>query len=277
MPLTAHLEELRKRLIISLIAYFIAVMICYPFSGRLFDILKSPLSSSLLQHEGSTFALHSITEGFIVEIKVALIAGLFLASPVIFTQIWKFVSPGLYEHEKRLAIPIVVSATLLFFTGAFFGYFVIFPAVFNFLMSYITIDTAAVLSINDYLNLSARLLGGFGLIFQLPLVIFVLARLGIVNHHQLRKARRYVLVACFVLAAVITPPDVISQIGIGIPLVVLYESGILIAWAVGRKRRTDEEVFGPPKPDGASSDTHQQDDDTPSGIDHLGEKKPLDK
>ncbi len=244
MPLTSHLEELRKRLIACVLAYFGGIAICYAFSGQLFELLKRPLSEILAQHPGSTFALRSIAEGFMVDLKVALISGAFVASPVFFFQIWKFVSPGLYEHEKRLALPIILSATGLFLTGAFFGYFIIFPTTFSFFMSYASADTSAVLSINEYLDFAAKLLAGFGLVFELPLVIFILAWLGIVNHHQLRKVRRYVIVVNFVIAALITPPDVISQLGVAIPLVLLYELGILIAWMVGRKRRTDEEVAG---------------------------------
>lgn len=242
MSLTDHLEELRDRLVKSAVAYVAGVAISYGFSAELFQLLKRPLSGLIQNHPGSTLAMRSLAEGFMVELKVALIAGIFVASPIIFFQIWKFVSPGLYAHERKIALPVVFFATLLFFLGGFFGYFVVFPFTFDFFLSYTGPDVAAILSIDDYLDFAAKLLAGFGIVFELPLIIFVLAWLGIVNHTQLRAVRRYVIVANFVIAAVITPPDVISQLGVALPLVVLYELGIILAWLVGRKRRTDEEV-----------------------------------
>lgn len=242
MSLTDHLEELRDRLVKSVLAYMVGVIITYFFSTELFRLLKLPLTVLITKHPGSTLAMRSLSEGFMVELKVALIAGIFVACPVIFYQLWKFISPGLYEHEKRLALPVVISASFLFVTGAFFGYFVVFPYTFDFFLSYTSPEVSAVLSIDDYLDFASKMLAGFGLIFELPLVIFVLSWLGIVNHTQLIRIRRYVVVFNFVVAAVITPPDVVSQMFVAVPLVGLYELGILLSWMVGRKRKTDEDV-----------------------------------
>lgn len=242
MSLTAHLEELRQRLVRSVLAYIVGVMITYVFSADIFTLLKRPLTELIKKHPGSTLAMRSLSEGFMVELKVALIAGLFVASPVIFYQIWKFVSPGLYDHEKRLAMPVIVSATVLFLTGATFGYFIVFPYTFDFFLSYTSPEVSAILSIDDYLDFASKMLAGFGLVFELPLVIFILSWLGIVRHTQLIAIRRYVIVLNFFIAAIITPPDVVSQMFVAVPLVLLYELGILLSWMVGRQRKTDEDV-----------------------------------
>lgn len=244
MSLTDHLEELRVRMLRIVAAYIVGVMLTYTFSNDLFRLLQLPLKQLLAKHPGSTFAMRSLSEGFMVELKVALIAGIFAASPYVFYQIWAFIAPGLYKHERRLALPVILSATFLFLLGAFFGYFVVFPYTFDFFLSYTTPEVVAVLSIDDYLDFAGKMLMGFGLVFQLPLLIFIVSFLGIVNHTQLIAFRRYVIVINFVIAALITPPDVVSQLFVALPLVVLYELGILLSWMVGRKRRTDEEVEG---------------------------------
>lgn len=245
MSLTDHLEELRQRLVKSVLAYVVGVMLTYAFSTELFRLLKLPLTTLIKKHPGSTLAMHSLSEGFMVELKVALIAGLFAACPVIFYQIWQFVSPGLYKHERRLAMPVIFSASVLFLIGAGFGYFVVFPYTFDFFLSYTSPEVSAIISIDDYLDFAAKMLGGFGLVFELPLVIFILSWLGIVRHTQLIVIRRYVIVLNFVIAAIITPPDVVSQMFVALPLVLLYELGILLSWLVGRQRKTDAEVEHP--------------------------------
>ncbi len=237
MSVVEHLEELRKRLLWSLAAYVVAVLGCYAFASDLFDLLKRPLVKAMEDYPGSTLAIRSLAEGFLVELKVAAIAGLFVASPVIFYQMWKFVAPGLYDREKRLVLPVVLSSTVLFAGGALFGYFIVFPFVFSFFLSFTGGDTSALLSIGDYLSFAAKLLAGFGVIFELPLILFILAYLGIVDHEKLRRARRYVIVINFVVAAIITPPDVVSQLFLAIPLILLYEVGVLVARLVGRRKR----------------------------------------
>ncbi len=237
MSVIEHLEELRKRLLWSMASYVVAVLLCYSVASELFALLKRPLVDAMKDYPGSTLAIRSLAEGFLVELKVAAIAGVFVASPVIFYQIWKFVAPGLYTQERKLVLPVVLSSTVLFTGGALFGYFVVFPFVFGFFLSFTGGDTSALLSIGDYLSFSAKLLAGFGVIFELPLAIFILAYLGIVDHDKLRRARRYVIVINFAVAAMITPPDVVSQLFLAAPLIVLYEIGILVARVVGRRQK----------------------------------------
>ncbi len=237
MSVVEHLEELRKRLLWSLGAYLVAVLACYAFASDLFGLLKRPLVKAMADYPGSTLAIRSLAEGFLVELKVAAIAGVFVASPVIFYQMWKFVAPGLYDREKKLVLPVVLSSTVLFIGGALFGYFVVFPFVFSFFLSFTGGDTSALLSIGDYLGFAAKLLAAFGIVFELPLIIFILAWLGIVDHEKLRRARRYVVVINFAVAAIITPPDVVSQLFLAIPLIVLYEIGVLVARLVGKRKR----------------------------------------
>ncbi len=260
MSVVEHLEELRKRLLWSLAAYFVAVLLCYSVATELFAILKRPLLQAMESYPGSTLAIRSLAEGFLVELKVAAIAGLFVASPVMFYQMWKFVAPGLYEREKRLVLPVVLSSTLLFTGGAMFGYFVVFPFVFGFFLSFTGGDTSALLSIGDYLSFAAKLLAGFGLVFEMPLIIFILAYLGIVDHVKLRQARRYVIVINFLVAAMITPPDVVSQLFLAVPLILLYEIGIAVARLVGRRqrRRGNEENPAPAEPEEERSATKEE-------------------
>lgn len=233
-----HLEELRKRLIIALIAVGIGFGICYIFAKEIFQLLMIPLIKAL--PAGASMIFTSLPEAFFTYLKVALLAGIFVASPVVLYQIWLFVAPALYSHEKKYAIPFVIFSTVLFVGGAAFGYFVVFPFGFKFFMSFATDFIQPAPKLKEYLSFCSMLLLAFGLIFELPLFIFFLAKLGVVDARMLSRNRRYVIVGIFVIAAILTPPDVITQLMMAGPLLILYEISIWVAKIFGRKREAEE-------------------------------------
>lgn len=233
LPFTSHLEELRSRLIKSGLAVIAGFAACYGVSERLFAFLVRPLERAL--PEGGHLAMLRVQEAFLTYLKIALLAGVFLASPVILYQAWKFVAPGLYPKEKRYVWPFVGAATFFFFTGAAFAYWVVFPFGFQFLLAYAKGAIQATISIEAYLGFATRLLLAFGLVFELPVVVFFLARMGLLTHHTLARTRGYALVVIFIVAAVLTPPDVFTQLLMAAPLYILYEISILVARFAGRE------------------------------------------
>jgi len=233
-----HLEELRKRLIIALIAVGIGFGICYIFAKEIFQLLMIPLIKVL--PAGASMIFTSLPEAFFTYLKVALLAGIFVASPVVLYQIWLFVAPALYSHEKKYAIPFVIFSTFLFVGGAAFGYFVVFPFGFKFFMSFATDFIQPAPKLKEYLSFCSMLLLTFGLVFELPLFIFFLAKLGVVDARMLSRNRRYVILGIFIIAAILTPPDVVTQLMMAGPLLVLYEASIWIAKIFGRKREEEE-------------------------------------
>jgi len=242
LPFTSHLEELRKRLMIAMGAWLVAFIGCYSFAERLFEYISEPVRKAL--PEGSSLVFINATEPFFTYLKIGAIAGALVAMPIIFWQIWAFVAPGLYSHEKRFAIPFVVASCLCFACGTYFGFFYVFPTIFTFLISFGTSvgGINAMLSMGSYLTLSTRLLLAFGLVFELPVIIFFLARMGVVDHLWLRKQRKFALLAAFIIGAILTPPDVFSQTAIAVPFIILYEVGIIVARMFGKKKTTDEET-----------------------------------
>jgi sec-independent protein translocase protein TatC len=237
MPLTAHLEELRWRIVRSLIAIGVAFAFCYGLSDRLFLFLLRPLAAL---RPGEALVIGTgVPEAFFTKLKVSLIAALFAASPVVFFQAWRFVAPGLYDSEKRLALPFAAAASAFFVLGASFCYAVVFPVGFTFFLAeYASIAVAPQIRISEYLSFASRMLLAFGLTFELPVVTFFLARLGVVTHHTLLRLGRYAIVAIFVVAAVLTPgPDVASQLLMAAPLLVLYGISIIVAFLVARPAR----------------------------------------
>lgn len=236
LPFTSHLEELRKRLMIAAGTWLAAFIGCYSFSERLFQYISEPVRAAL--PEGSSLVFINATEPFFTYLKVAAIAGLLVSLPVIFWQLWAFVAPGLYSHEKKLAIPFVIASTLCFVAGTYFGFTFVFPTIFTFLITFGTGtgEISAMLSMGAYLTLSFRLLMAFGMVFELPIVIFFLARMGVVDHKWLAKNRKYALLLAFVIGAILTPPDVFSQTAIAGPFIILYEVGIIVARLFGKKK-----------------------------------------
>lgn len=239
MPLTAHLEELRWRLIRALIAVAVGFAAAYGFAEQLFVFLTHPL----LAYEAGPVELigTGVTEAFFTKLKVALIAGIFLASPVIFYQLWQFVVPGLYESEKKFARPFVFCATLFFVSGAAFCYQVVFPVGYAFFVEqYATIGVQPAIRISEYLSFSARMLLAFGVTFELPVVTFFLSRVGLVTHRTMLAYFRYAILLIFILAAVLTPgPDIASQLLMAGPLLLLYILSIGVAYVWGKEKEKD--------------------------------------
>jgi sec-independent protein translocase protein TatC len=238
MSLFGHLQDLRKRLTRSAIAMIVGFLGCYAFAGQMLKILMQPMLNALKQ---SHFIYTLPTEAFFTEMKVAFVAGIFASSPYIFYQIFQFVAPGLYSHERRWIIPIAFFSALCFTVGALFGYFVVFPFGFEFFASYTSDILVFTPKLDEYLDFVLKLLFAFGIVFELPLFLFFLARLGIISHVGLRKKRKYAVLVAFVLAAALTPPDAISQTMMAVPLCILYEVGIWLAYFFGKKKPPKEE------------------------------------
>jgi len=232
MPLTAHLEELRTRIIRMLIAAGIGLVACYGLAEPIVALLLAPLTHI----EGAHVIGTGVTDAFFTKLKVAFVAGLFVAGPVIFYQAWAFVAPGLYETEKRLALPFSIAASVFFVAGAVFCYVVVFPIAFQFFLAeFGTIGIAPEIRVSEYLTFTSRMLLAFGVTFELPVATFFLARIGVLTHRSMIAGARYAVVAIFVVAAVLTPgPDVASQLLMAGPLLLLYAVSIGVAWLVAR-------------------------------------------
>ncbi len=243
MPLLEHLEELRTRMIRALIAYAIALSGCVLFAKRLFKMLIQPAVPYL--PEGSSFIYTKLPEAFITYLKVALLASVFVASPLIFYQAWQFIAPGLYKKERRMVLPFVFFSTLLFISGAVVCYLAVLPWACKFFLGYGDELTAPMLTISEYLSFSTRLLLAFGLVFELPLAMMFMGKIGIINPPLLKKARPFAVVGSFVAAAMITPPDVVTQVFLGLALMLLYElGGLLVRW-VGPKQEESAPTSDP--------------------------------
>ncbi|MBU0985672.1 MAG: twin-arginine translocase subunit TatC [Proteobacteria bacterium] len=238
IPLTAHLEELRKRLIICFIAIGVGFVLSYGFKEMLFKVLTRPLIS--VMQAGDRMIFTGLPEAFFTYLKVAFLTGLILAAPVIIYQFWIFVAPGLYDKEKRLLVPIVFLSTVFFVGGALFGYFIVFPFGFKFFLGFATETIRPLPSMREYLSLTSKLLLAFGLVFELPLVITFLAKLGLVSVDFLKKNRKYAILLFFIFAAILTPPDVVTQIMMAVPLMILYEISIIGAKIFGKKETLEK-------------------------------------
>jgi sec-independent protein translocase protein TatC len=227
-PFVQHLVELRDRLIKAALAVGIAIVVLaiYPGPAALYDMLAAPLVASL--PKGATLIATSVISPFMVPLKIMVVAAFLIALPVVLWQIWAFVAPGLYSHEKRLVMPLVVSSTVLFFIGVAFCYFFVFGQVFKFIQGFAPKSITAAPDIEAYLDFVLSMFLAFGLAFEVPIVVIVLARVGLVSIQKLKEFRSYFIVLAFVVAAIVTPPDVVSQLALAIPMCILYEVGI---WA----------------------------------------------
>ena len=237
-PFLSHLTELRSRLIYCAIAVAVGFIASYIFAEDLFAILVSPLKEHLPGNDRLIFT--NLPEMFLTYLKTAFVTGILLASPVIFYQLWMFIAPGLYQKEKKYVIPFVLFSTMLFVGGALFGYFVVFPFGFKFFLGYANEYIQALPTVKQYFSFSTKLLFAFGVVFELPVVIFFLARMGIVTPAFLKKNRKYAILLTFALAAIFTPPDVITQCMMAVPLIFLYEIGIIIAILFGKKQDKED-------------------------------------
>jgi sec-independent protein translocase protein TatC len=234
LPFTAHLEELRKRLITCAMGIGVGFAGSYFFAEDLFAFLVKPLVS--IMPEGSTLIFTGLPEAFFTYLKLSFFAGIIFASPVVLYQIWCFVAPGLYAHEKRYAYPFATLLTVFFIVGVAFGYFVVFPIAFKFFLGYTTDSIRPLPSIREYLSFTFKLLLAFGVVFELPLFVLFLSRLGIIDATTLRTQRKFAILIIFVAAAILTPPDIISQILMAGPLILLYECSIVVARIFGKKK-----------------------------------------
>jgi len=234
-PFVAHLIELRDRLVKAVLALAIAfvALAIYPSPAGLYDLLAAPLIAHM--PKGTTLIATSVISPFMVPIKITMMMAFLLALPVILYQIWAFVAPGLYSHEKRLVLPLIVSSTLLFFSGVAFCYFFVFGQVFKFIQSFAPKSITAAPDIEAYLSFVLNMFLAFGATFEVPVVLVILAHMGIVSVQKLKDFRSYFIVIAFVIAAVVTPPDVVSQLALAVPMVLLYEVGIWAAQLSGGK------------------------------------------
>jgi sec-independent protein translocase protein TatC len=228
LPLTAHLEDLRKRLIRILIAIGIGFGVCYYFKDPLFTVLTQPVVAVLPKNSYMIYT--NLPEAFFIYMKIAFFASLLLTSPYTLYQIWLFIAPGLYKKEKIYVIPFVLSSSLLFIGGVLFGYYVALPPAFKFFVSFSTDVLKPMFSFREYLSLFLKFLLAFGICFELPVFMFFLAKMGIVNARMLSRQRRYAILIIFIAAAILTPsPDALSQVIMAIPLMLLYEISIVVA------------------------------------------------
>ena len=245
-PFVAHLMELRDRLIKSVVAIAVVTgaLALYPGPGALYDLLAAPLIAHLPQ--GATLIATSVISPFMVPLKIMLMAAFMIALPVVLYQVWAFVAPGLYSHEKKLVLPLVVSSTILFLMGVAFCYFFVFGKVFTFIQNFAPKSITAAPDIEAYLSFVLTMFLAFGMAFEVPIAVVVLARVGVVSVQQLKSFRGYFIVLAFVVAAIVTPPDVVSQLALAIPMCLLYEAGI---WATqlfvrGKDEEGEEEKPG---------------------------------
>ena len=234
----SHLIELRTRLLHSVIAILVVVVALFPFAKDIYALLAQPLLQVLPQ--GATMIATDVTGTFLVPLKVTLMAAFLIALPYVLWQAWAFVAPGLYQHEKRLALPVIFSSVVFFAIGMAFAYFAVFPVAFGFFAGYTPVGVQMMTDIDKYLSFVLTMFLAFGLTFETPVVVIVLVRMGVVSLEKLRAARSYVIVGAFVIAAVVTPPDVVSQFMLAMPLWLLYELGLFLARFVSVPKKDGE-------------------------------------
>lgn len=246
MPLLDHLVELRQRLFYSAIGFVIAFAACLYFSQELFNFLIQPLAALWEDQPNRRIIFTALHEQFFTQIRIAFFTAAFFAFPVVAVQLWMFVAPGLYKNEKRAFLPFLIATPVLFFLGAALLYYIVLPVAWQFFISFEQSASDSGLAVEslpsakEYLSLSLQLIFAFGLAFELPVVLILLTRAGLVSIATLRKQRRYAIVLAFVAAAILTPPDPVSQVGLALPIILLYEISILLAAAWERKREREE-------------------------------------
>ncbi len=236
----SHLVELRTRLIRALLAVVVIFVCLFPWAKDLYSLLANPLLASLPQ--GGQMIATDVVGVFVVPMKVAFLVAFLIALPYVLYQMWAFVAPGLYAHEKRLVLPLVIASSVLFFIGMSFAYFLVFPVVFKFMASIAPEGVAWMTDIEKYLAFALTTFVAFGVTFEVPVVVIVLVRARLVSIEKLKEARPYVIVGAFVVGAIFTPPDVISQLLLAVPLCLLYELGIFLSRFVGAGPKSDADL-----------------------------------
>lgn len=239
-PLLAHLKELRDRLVVCVIGLGLAFIVTYYFKEHIFRFLMEPFIK--VMPAKSTFIFIGVTEAFVTYFKMSIVAAVFLSAPVLLYEIWMFIAPGLYEKEKKFVYPFIFFGSLFFICGALFCYYFVMPTAFRFFVSYAADFITPMPDLKNYMSLTLRLLLIFGFIFELPLVSYYLSRAGIINARMLTNKRRYAILGVFIVSAILTPPDIMSQLLLAIPLWGLYELGIVIARVFGKKETLNEET-----------------------------------
>ena len=240
---TSHLTELRARLIKSFIFLFLAFIFCYFYSAEIYNFLVKPYSAAIIESNlDRRLIFTALHEAFLTYLKVAFFASFFITSPIFLTQLWKFIAPGLYKNEKKALFPYLIATPILFLFGGMLVYYLIMPLAIKFFLSFESAGDASNIAIeleakvNEYLSLIMRLIFAFGLSFQLPVILSLLARIGIVDSIYLKTRRKYVVVIIFAVAAILTPPDPITQIGLALPLLILYELSIVTVKIIEKKK-----------------------------------------
>ena len=237
LPLVAHLTELRDRLLRAILAVLIVFIGLFPFANEIYTFVSEPLRALL--PKGATMIATEVASPFLTPFKLTLVAAIFLAIPYVLYQVWSFIAPGMYRHEKRLAIPLLVSSVALFYAGAAFAYYAVFPLIFAFFTSTGPADIAIMTDINSYLDFVLKLFFAFGLAFEIPIAAVLLIWTGITTPQSLAKKRPYIIVGCFIMGMLLTPPDVISQSLLAIPMWLLFELGVFFGRFVTRNRQNE--------------------------------------
>jgi sec-independent protein translocase protein TatC len=237
----SHLVELRQRLVraVGVVLVLFVVLFFYPGAGTIYDILALPLMNAL--PEGAKMIATGVITPFMVPVKVTALVGFMIALPYVLYQAWAFVAPGLYEHEKKLALPLIVASSILFFLGVAFCYFLVFGQVFSFIHGFAPKSITPAPDIEAYFSFVITMFLAFGITFEIPIVVIVLVRMGIVSIDKLKEARPYVIVGAFVVAAVVTPPDVLSQFMLAVPMCLLYEAGLFLSRFIGVRPKAESE------------------------------------
>jgi sec-independent protein translocase protein TatC len=235
----SHLIELRSRLVRAAASVLLVFFCLWPFMRQIFDLLSRPMIGAL--PHGSKLLATGVITPFLVPLKVTLFAAFLLASPYVLYQAWAFIAPGLYQHEKRLALPVIVSSVAMFFAGMAYCYFVVFGVIFRFIAGFAPDNVAVSPDIEQYFDFVIRMFIAFGLAFEVPIIVMLLVRLGITSVAKLRQVRPYMIVSAFVIAAIVTPPDVLSQLLLAVPLWLLFELGVLLGTFVGARPAAEAE------------------------------------